>query len=58
MSKKEEEILERMAKALPAMSEMKKGEFLGYAKAMVDLKKQDRPEGQQAEEDQIKEKGA
>ena len=35
MSEKEKEILKTMAEALPEMSDMKKGEFLGYAKAMV-----------------------
>ena len=40
MSQKEKEILESMARALPEMSEIKKGELLGYAKAMVDLKKE------------------
>lgn len=39
MSQKEKEILENMAKALPNMPDIKKGELLGYAKAMVDLKK-------------------
>ena len=39
MSQKEKEILENMAKALPDMKKKKKGELLGYAKAMVDLKK-------------------
>lgn len=39
MSQKEKEILENMAKALPGMPDIKKGELLGYAKAMVDLKK-------------------
>ncbi len=39
MSQKEKEILENMAKALPDMPDIKKGELLGYAKAMVDLKK-------------------
>lgn len=40
MSQKEIEILVSMAKALPEMSEIKKGELLGYAKAMADLKKE------------------
>lgn len=38
MSQREQEILESVAKALPQMPDIKKGEFLGYAKAMVDLK--------------------
>lgn len=39
MSEKEKEILETIAEALPEMSDMKKGELLGYGKAMVDKKK-------------------
>ena len=39
MSQREQEILESVAKALPQMPDIKKGELLGYAKAMVDLKK-------------------
>lgn len=42
MSEKEQKIMETIADALPKMSDMKKGEFLGYAKAMADLKKEDR----------------
>lgn len=38
MSKKEKEILTSISKALPLMSERKKGEFMGYAQALVDLK--------------------
>lgn len=38
MSEKEKEILEAMAEALPKMDDMKKGELLGYSKAMLDLK--------------------
>lgn len=49
MSEKEKEILKTMAEALPEMSDMKKGEFLGYAKAMADFKK--------AQEQQEKEEG-
>lgn len=49
MSEKEKEILKTMAEALPEMSDMKKGEFLGYAKAMADFKK--------AQERQEKEEG-
>ena len=39
MSEKEKEIIKTFAEALPEMSDMKKGEFLGYAKAMADAKK-------------------
>lgn len=42
MSEKEQKIMETIADALPKMSDMKKGEFLGYAKAMADLKKENR----------------
>lgn len=44
MSEKEKEILETMAEALPKMDDLKKGELLGYGKAMVDLKKKEREE--------------
>lgn len=39
MSEREQEILETLAEALPKMDDMKKGELLGYGKAMVDIKK-------------------
>ena len=39
MSEREQEILETLAEALPKMNDMKKGELLGYGKAMVDIKK-------------------
>ncbi len=54
MSQKEKEILENMAKALPDMPDIKKGELLGYAKAMVDLKKivsEQKDDGKGGEED-------
>ena len=35
---REKEVLENMAKAISDMSDFRKGEFLGYAKAMLDLK--------------------
>ena len=38
MSEKQKEILVNIAKAIPHMSEYKKGEFMGYAQALVDLK--------------------
>lgn len=38
MNEKEKEMLKNIAKALPLMSEMRKGEFVGYAQALVDLK--------------------
>ena len=40
MSEREKEIFENIAEALPYMPDIKKGELLGYAKAMVDLKKE------------------
>lgn len=40
ITEKEENALEIIAQALPHMSDLKKGELLGYAKAMVDLKKE------------------
>ena len=39
MSQKEKEIMQTFADALPKMSDMDKGYFLGYAEAMVNLKK-------------------
>ena len=38
MSEREKEILEKIAEALPVMSERSKGEMIGYARAMVDIK--------------------
>lgn len=38
MSEKEKEILTSISEAFPRMSERKKGEFMGYAQALVDLK--------------------
>jgi len=35
LSEKEKDIIKTMAEALPKMSEMDKGYFLGYAEAMV-----------------------
>ncbi len=47
MSEKEKEILETIAEALPEMSDMKKGELLGYGKAMVDKKKSENDKEQE-----------
>lgn len=44
MSEKEKEILKTMAEALSEMDDLKKGELLGYGKAMVDLKKKEEHE--------------
>lgn len=49
VSEKEKEILETMAEALPKMDDMKKGELLGYSKAMLDLKHQKERENEQEE---------
>lgn len=51
LSQKEKEILKKMAEALPNMPEIKKGELLGYAKAMVDLKKQKKEEEEVGDEE-------
>ena len=37
---REKEVLENKAKAISDMSDFRKGEFLGYARAMLDLKRQ------------------
>lgn len=49
VSEKEKEILEAMAEALPKMDDMKKGELLGYSKAMLDLKHQKERENKHEE---------
>lgn len=46
MSEREHEILETLAEALPKMDDMKKGELLGYGKAMVDIKKSEAKEAE------------
>ena len=40
MSEKEKEIIKKVADALPEMSEMDKGYFLGFAEAMAAQKRQ------------------
>ncbi len=40
MSEKEKEIIRKVAQALPDMSDMNKGYFLGFAEAMVSQKSQ------------------
>lgn len=52
VSEKEKEILETMAEALPKMDDMKKGELLGYSKAMLDLKHQKERENEHEEADE------
>lgn len=49
MSEREKEILEKIAEALPVMSERSKGEMIGYARAMVDIKKDVEGGGQKDE---------
>ena len=49
MSEKEKEILETMAEALTKMDDMKKGELLGYSKAMLDLNHQKERENEHEE---------
>lgn len=44
MSETEKEIIKTIAEALPEMPDIKKGEFLGYAKAMADAKKKKKQE--------------
>ena len=50
MSKKEKEIIKTVADALPHMSDMDKGYFLGYAEALASQKAE-------SKEDESKEKG-
>ena len=49
VSEKEKEILETMAEALTKMDDMKKGELLGYSKAMLDLNHQKERENEHEE---------
>ena len=49
VSEKEKEILEAMAETLPKMNDFKKGELLGYSKAMLDLKHQKERENEHEE---------
>jgi hypothetical protein len=44
MSEKEKEIIRKVAQALPDMSDMNKGYFLGFAEAMVSRKKHESEE--------------
>lgn len=47
MSEKEKEIIRKVAQALPDMSEMNKGYFLGFAEAMVSQKNKEEKEEKQ-----------
>lgn len=53
MNEKEKEMLKSIAKALPLMSEMRKGEFVGYAQALVDLKTERQVEEALKEEKEV-----
>lgn len=57
MSEKEKRIIQTMAEALPHMSEMDKGYFLGYAEAMATMKKDEQqdPEKTPDPEKEVKE---
>lgn len=50
MGEHEKEILKTVAAALPDMDDMKKGELLGYGKAMVDMKKKDKDQEEHTKE--------
>lgn len=52
MSEKEKEIIRKVAKALPDMSDMNKGYFLGFAEAMVS-KKDAKNEEEKEEKDNV-----
>ena len=51
MSETEKDILKTIAEALPEMPDIKKGEFLGYAKAMADSKKKRESPGTEPNEE-------
>lgn len=51
MSEKEKEIIRKVAHALPDMSDMDKGYFLGFAEAMVSQKNQKNDEENKKKED-------
>lgn len=42
MNEKEKELFKSMAECLDELPEVKKGEFLGYAKCMADMKRKNR----------------
>lgn len=50
MSEKEKEIIRKVAQALPDMSDMNKGYFLGFAEAMASQKNQKKEEEKEEEE--------
>lgn len=47
MSEKEKEIIRKVAQALPDMSDMNKGYFLGFAEAMASQKSQKNEENKE-----------
>ena len=51
MSEKEKEIIRKVAQALPDMSDMNKGYFLGFAEAMASQKSQTEEENEEKEDD-------
>lgn len=51
MSEKEKEIIRKVAQALPDMSDMNKGYFLGFAEAMASRKSQKEEENEEKEDD-------
>lgn len=51
MSEKEKEIIRKIAQALPDMSDMNKGYFLGFAEAMASQKSQKNEENKEKEDD-------
>lgn len=51
MSEKEKEIIRKVAQALPDMSDMNKGYFLGFAEAMASQKGQKNEENKEKEDD-------
>lgn len=53
MSEKEKDIIKTMAEALPKMSEMDKGYFLGYAEAMVAQKDKKEDEARAAMDKEV-----
>lgn len=52
MSEKEKEIIRKVAQALPDMSDMNKGYFLGFAEAMASQKSQKKGEENEDKENE------
>lgn len=49
MSEKEKEIAEKVAEALPNMSERDKGYFLGYAEGIISRDKREEEKGEETD---------